>query len=55
MLQEKWCKMQKTREEMLAFEEAQKLWKEKRRLALEDENRKIALYLQEKAREEHMK
>ncbi|GJQ85766.1 hypothetical protein Trydic_g20328 [Trypoxylus dichotomus] len=55
MLEEKWCKVQKTQEEMLAFKAAQKIWKEKRKLALEEENRRIEEYLQMKAREEHMK
>lgn len=53
--EEKLCRMQKTREEMMAFKAAQEIWKQKRQIALEEENRQIAEYLQKKAREEHMK
>lgn len=48
-LEEKMCKMQKTREEMMAFKAAQEIWKKRERDALEEENRKIQEYLQSKA------
>lgn len=47
-LVEKLCKMQKTREEMMAFKAAQEVWKKRERDALEEENRKIQEYLQSK-------
>lgn len=49
MLEEKMCKMQKTKEEMMAFKAAQEVWKKRERDALEEENRKIQEYLQSKA------
>lgn len=48
-IEEKMCKMQKTREEMMAFKAAQEVWKKRERDALEEENRKIQEYLQSKA------
>lgn len=45
-LEEKMCKMQKTREEMMAFKAAQQVWKKREKDALEEENRKIQEYLQ---------
>lgn len=47
-LEEKLCKMQRTREEMMAFKAAQEVWKKRERDALEEENRKIQEYLQSK-------
>lgn len=47
-LEEKMCKMQKTREEMMAFKAAQEVWKKRERDALEEENRRIQEYLQSK-------
>lgn len=48
-LEEKMLKMQRTREEMMAFKAAQEIWKKRERDALEEENRKIQEYLQSKA------
>lgn len=45
-IEEKKCKMQKTREEMMAFKAAQEVWRKKERDALEEENRNIQIYLQ---------
>lgn len=44
-LQEKWLKMQKTKAEMVAFKEAQDIWKQKQRQQIEDENKKIQEYM----------
>lgn len=46
--EEKMCKMQKTKEEMVTFKAAQEVWKKKERDALEEENRKIQEFLQSK-------
>lgn len=45
-LEEKMCKMHRTREEMMAFKAAQEVWKKRERIALDEENRKIQEYLQ---------
>ncbi|CAG9835454.1 unnamed protein product [Diabrotica balteata] len=42
---EKFCRMKKTRSEMMAFKNAQDLWKKKRMEEIEEENRKIEEYL----------
>lgn len=47
-VEERMCKMQKTREEMMAFKAAQEIWRKKERDALEEENRKIQEFLQSK-------
>uniref|UniRef100_A0A6P7GG54 Meiosis-specific nuclear structural protein 1 n=1 Tax=Diabrotica virgifera virgifera TaxID=50390 RepID=A0A6P7GG54_DIAVI len=42
---EKFCRMKKTRSEMMAFKHAQDVWKKKRMEEIEEENRKIEEYL----------
>nr|XP_022906666.1 meiosis-specific nuclear structural protein 1 [Onthophagus taurus] len=54
-LQEKQCRIQRTREEMMKFKEAQELWKQKDRMRLQEEDRKLTEYVQAKAREQHIK
>lgn len=44
-LQERWMKMQKTKSEMIAFKEAQEMWKQKQREQIADENKKIQEYM----------
>lgn len=46
---ERMCKMQKTREEIIAFREAQELWRRKKKEEIEEENRRIQEYLLTKA------
>lgn len=45
------CKMQKTKEEMIAFKAAQEVWRQKKRQELEEENIRIQKHLQDRARE----
>ncbi|XP_056649223.1 meiosis-specific nuclear structural protein 1-like [Diorhabda sublineata] len=45
---ERFCKMKKTRAEMVAFKNAQETWKKKRMEEIEEENRKIEEYLMTK-------
>ncbi|XP_030760355.1 meiosis-specific nuclear structural protein 1 [Sitophilus oryzae] len=47
-IQEKMCKMKRTREEMWAFEMAQQKWKQRKKEEIEEENRKIQEFLQQK-------
>lgn len=54
-MEEKWCKMQKTKEEMMAFKAAQQEWKKKKERELQEENKKIQEYLYKRALEEQMK
>lgn len=44
-IQEKMCKMQRTREEMNAFKEAQNIWREKQKKELQEENMRIQEYI----------
>nr|XP_023027239.1 meiosis-specific nuclear structural protein 1-like [Leptinotarsa decemlineata] len=46
---EKMCKMKRTREEMDAFKEAQEVWRKRKRIEIEEENRRIEEYLLSKA------
>ncbi|CAH0559184.1 unnamed protein product [Brassicogethes aeneus] len=46
---EKMCKMQKTKEEMIAFKQAQEIWKQKKKEEIEEENRKIHEFMMSKA------
>lgn len=46
---EKMRKTQKTREEIIAFREAQELWRKKKQEEIEEENRRIQEYLMTKA------
>ncbi|XP_050306031.1 meiosis-specific nuclear structural protein 1-like [Anthonomus grandis grandis] len=48
-MQERMCRMQKTREEMMDFKAAQDEWKQRRKREIEDENRKIQEFLQKKS------
>ncbi|KAF7286351.1 hypothetical protein GWI33_005790 [Rhynchophorus ferrugineus] len=48
-IQERMCKMKRTREEMLAFKVAQDRWKQKKREEIEEENRKIQEFLERKS------
>lgn len=45
------CRMHRTRQEIEAFREAQKIWRQKRKSQIEEENRKIQEYLLSKALE----
>lgn len=49
--EERMCKMQKTKEEMIAFKAAQDVWRKKKRQELEEENIRIQQYLQDRALE----
>lgn len=54
-MEERMCKMKKTREEIAAFKTAQGIWREKKRKELEEENIKIQEYLRQKFFEEQEK
>lgn len=51
-MQDKMCKMQKTRDEMNAFKVAQALWREKQKKELEEENLRIQEYIKKICDEE---
>ncbi|ERL94882.1 hypothetical protein D910_12155 [Dendroctonus ponderosae] len=48
-IHERMCKMQKTREEMMAFKAAQEAWKRKKKQDIEEENIRIQEFLQKKS------
>lgn len=48
-LANKMCKLQKTKEEIVAFREAHEFWKKKKKEEIEEENRQIQEYLMSKA------
>ncbi|KAJ8921789.1 hypothetical protein NQ315_008415 [Exocentrus adspersus] len=48
-LQEKMCKMKRTRDEMIAFKQAQELWRKRKAEEIEAENRRIQEFLAAKA------
>jgi len=49
MIQEKMCKMMKTRQEMMAFKAAQDRWKQKKKEEIERENQRIKEFLEKKS------
>lgn len=51
----KLCKMKQTQEEIKAFKEAQEIWKEKRKKELEEENKRLIEYMQNKEEEERQR
>ncbi|XP_018580370.1 meiosis-specific nuclear structural protein 1-like [Anoplophora glabripennis] len=48
-MQERMCKMKRTRDEMIAFKQARELWKKKKAEEIEEENRRIQEFLTAKA------
>lgn len=48
-MQERMCKMKRTRDEMVAFKQAQELWKKRKAEEIEEENRRIQEFLTAKA------
>lgn len=48
-MQERMCRMKRTRDEMIAFKQAQELWKKKKAEEIEEENRRIQEFITAKA------
>lgn len=51
-IQEKMCKMQRTRDEMNAFKVAQSIWRDKQKKELEEENLRIQEYIKKISEDE---
>lgn len=51
-LEEKMYRMKRTKEEIDAFNAARKIWKEQERREIDEENRRVAEFLQQKENED---